>query len=282
MGVENIHWIAGEPWKARSRLLEPISPPHKPPKADVSTIRQGIYQSKSYGARWTYQWDGPPSEWWWIICDDLQYDVTRLSQKRGRRDIRRGLRLCTVHRVKSSWLAENGYEIYKAALQRYGGVQPVEVDTFRKSLLAPASLEDFHCWGASVGEKLIAYQTCIILDGCVVIQTSKSDPDAFRFYPNNALSYEVTRYYLREMRLRYVSYGCRNVHHATAFQDFLVRMGYRRAYAQLGLLLRRDIELATRVKMGKVGYLCERLRIMPNLARKVAAVDQLWEIARST
>jgi hypothetical protein len=59
-------------------------------------------------------------------------------------------------------------------------------------------------------------------------------------------------------------------------------MGYRRAYARLGLLLRHEIELATRARVGKVGELCERLKIMPGLARKVVAVDRLWQIAHST
>lgn len=281
MEVEEVHWIAGEPWIARSGMLSPINPPHKPPKADMPAIRQAIRQSKAYGARWTYQWDGPPSEWWWIICDDRQYDVTRLS-RRGRRGVRRGLRRCTVRRVEGSWLAENGYEVYLAAHQRYGGFRPDDAGTFRESLLTRSSLKDFHTWGVFVEDKLAAYMTCVILDNCAVILTNKSDPDALRFNPNNALFYEIARHYIREMGLYYVTAGSRNVYHASAIQDFLQQMGYRRAYARLRLLLRRDIELAVRAKVGKVGKLCERLKIMPGVARKVVALDQLWEIAHST
>jgi hypothetical protein len=281
MEVEEMHWIAGEPWIARSGVLSPVSPPHKPPQASELAIRQAIRQSKAYGARWTYQWDGPPSQWWWIICDDRQYDVTRLS-RRGRKGVRRGLRQCTVHRVETSWLAENGYQVYLAAHQRYENFQPDDAETFRESLITRASLEDFHSWGVFVEDRLIAHGTCVILDGCAVILTNKSDPDALQFNPNNALFYEITRYYLREMGLCYVTAGSQNVYHASAIHDFLQQMGYRRAYARLGLLLRHEIELATRARVGKVGELCERLKIMPGLARKVVAVDRLWQIAHST
>jgi hypothetical protein len=235
----------------------------------------------AYGARWTYQWDGSPSAWWWIICDDRQYDVARLP-RHGRRDIRRGLKQCTVRRVEASWLAENGYSTYIAAHQRYDGFKPDDVKTFQKSLIARAPLQDFHCWGAFVNGALVAYGTCVVLDDCAIILTIKSDPDALQFNPNNALFYELTRHYLRGMELRYVTSGSRNIYHMTTVQDFLQQMGYRCAYARLGLLLRRDIEFATRIKMGKASKLLEHLGILPSLAQRVRAVDQLWEIAHST
>ena len=108
-------------------MLTPLSPPYTPVKADAQAIRQAIWHSKAYGARWTYEWDRSPSEWWWIVCDDRQYDMTQLTHD-IRQAVRKGLRRCAVRRVETRWLAENGYPIYRAAHRRYGSVQPEGAD----------------------------------------------------------------------------------------------------------------------------------------------------------
>lgn len=81
--------------------------------------------------------------------------------------------------------------------------------------------------------ELAAFAVCIVVGDAVSLSAEKSDPAQLKSLPNNALVYELTRHYLRDRKMAYVTAGSRVMLHQTRFQEFLEGMGYRRIYMPL-------------------------------------------------
>jgi len=272
-------WIDGVPWSAKSRVLEPLALPHRLRPVAVSKVRAGMKRTGAWVARWTDAWDTAPCDWWWVICDDSEYDVEKFG-KNGRRDVRAGLRRCEVSRLDPPWFAVHGYAVYAAASARYGTTVDATAAQFASSVLESAQYSGRETWGATVDGKLAAYASCIVVEDAVLLSWAKSDPQFHKAMPNNALAYVLTRHYLCERRLRYVTDGSRAVLHATQYQDFLEKMGYRRTYCPLRLAMHPLLSTALRMRVGTwMGPLLARLT--SSMVEKLRTVDMLARIARS-
>lgn len=223
-------------WMAFEGVLRPASLPRQGcnPTATKPELRAALKGSGAKIAIWTYDFDGPVSDWWYIICDDPSYDVANFSAN-GRRDVRAGLRRCEVRPVESTWLAENGHGVYLAAASAYRDYRPLPEEAFVVEMNRRRPREGYECWGTFVDNRLVAWCRCYIVDGAATISQWKSDLEYRNKCPNNAMLYELTREYLRNRGLRYVTNGSRTVGHSTRVHEFCQRMGYRKAYAKLGL-----------------------------------------------
>ena len=115
----------GEPWFPLDSILRPVQFPRKgrDPEIEPVALSKALTKSGAKLAMWTYDFDGPAeSPWWWIVCDNSQYDIMSVRLKSGvRSQVRQGLRNCEVRRVEPQWLADHGYECHLADISRYEG-----------------------------------------------------------------------------------------------------------------------------------------------------------------
>ena len=237
----NIVWIGGRPWRRSGRVLEPLGFPHLHDRAppDRAALRGYLRRRPGVVARWTDRWDqgAQGSPWWWVCCDDPDYSVEAIRSKRGRRGIRRGLRSCVVEPMAPSRFVELSYPILVESLKRYGVARrhfPVERG-YRDRWMRASEYGGRTFWGASVGGDLAAYAICSEADGGAIIGVTKSRRALRSHCPNNALLFELTRHYLRDRGLRFVTNGARTLLHPTEINSFLERMNYRRVPARLNL-----------------------------------------------
>lgn len=275
-----VMWIDALPWRVYRKSLEPMVLPHMMKPVDRTKVRQAMKQAGALMARWVDMWDTQECRWWWVTCDNKDYDIENLP-KRGRRDVRAGLRRCEVRRLEptSQWLSEHGYAVYRNAYLGYGGEAPLSAEQYARDVLRGADYSGRESWGAFIGDKLIAYSRCLVQDNAVLLANAKSDPVHNKALPNNALTYTLTRHYLKERGFLYVTDGSRSVAHDTAFQSFVERMGYRKVYCPLRLELTPTLASLVRLKPHKWGKYLGLGKIAPGLLRKTDILSSLNAIA---
>lgn len=271
-------WIAGIPWEASRRILRPLAPPHLAARADRAEVRQAMRETKAQIALWHEEWDSGPCSWWYVICDRRDYSLDVLSSS-SRRNVRNALRRCQVRQVEAQWLAQHGYEVYRAATTRYGGFQPSSEEHFRAGYAARAGHDGFVFYGAFVEGRLIAYLSCIVIEDAVLMSASKSHPDWLKHRPNNALQFESTRVFLRDRLVRYCSGGSRNILHETNMQEFSRSLGYRLAYCPLRVEVSPLLAAAQKTGVARWGRSLGLKSLAPGPFNNLAAVDQLIRLA---
>jgi hypothetical protein len=215
---------------------------------DRAHIRAALRETGALLAQWTEGWDTAPCDWWYVCCDRKDYDISSL-RKAARYDVRRGLQQCQVRKVDAEWFASNGFPVYSAAFRHYGTTPGLTETEFVDEFRAHATYPGRETWGAFMNDRLIAWESCIVIDDAVVSASAKCDPAYFIARPNNALVYVLTRHYLRERRLRYVTSGSRVLLHATNVQAFNEKMGYRKVYCPLRTELGSIVAFLTMLRL---------------------------------
>jgi hypothetical protein len=275
-----IIWIDETPWAVTNRLLRPLPMPHRLKSVDRAKLRAAIKETDALLAQWTEGWDTETCDWWYVCCDQPDYDVSSL-RRTVRYAVGKGLRECEVRRVEAQWFAENGFPVYEAGFRHYGATPVLTEDQFAEEFRRHALYPGRETWGAFINGELVAYATCIVIEDAVAIASSKSNPAYFKSKPNNAVQYTLTRHYLRERRLQYVMSGARVLAHDTNIQEFNEKMGYRKVYCPLRL------ELSSRAALAAALYPTGWARrlglrtLFPNPVSKLDALASALQISRS-
>lgn len=86
-------------------------------------------------------------------------------------------------------------------------------------------------------DMLIGVASCKINDGMASLLTVKVKQENFKNEANAALAYEICRYYLNEIGLRYVCDGERSIRHITNYQKYLISvLGFHNAPCKLHIV----------------------------------------------
>ncbi len=201
-------------------------------------VRKLVHEQGALGAKWTYDYDcGKEGPWYRYICDIVDYDIDKIQSKTARKCVRRGLRNCTVRYVDYLWLSENGYEVYINAALRYSNFKPLSKDNFRKGISSHHTMPGRKAFGVFIGDKLVAYATLLVFGQSVRVYASKFDPAYSKQYPMYALHYMIAHHYLNQEGYKEIDSGSRALLHETDVGDFLLRLGWRKAYCRLGVYL---------------------------------------------
>ena len=229
----------GHIWREYQKMIVPLGPA----KLGCSITDDGTQYllskfPKALLVRWT---DGFSSfrlngEWYAVILDKF-YNIDELSSK-NRSEIRRGFKNCMVEMVDARFIAENGYEVFISAFERYKGVQAPKVtkEDFKNQKLVLSKFEDIvHFWGVFYKDRLIAYSENYVYDNIEVnYSTIKLHPDYLKFYSSYALVYTMNKYYLKEQKFEYVNDGYKNILHQSNIQKFLMdKFKFRKKYTNL-------------------------------------------------
>ncbi len=233
---------AGTCWQIYQGGLIPAMPLPKYVDMDAETGRRLLSESRAHLIRWSSDPSSQEMPWWWVVCD--KYDVGQFSSKM-RNMIKRGYKKCEARCVTTEWLAEFGYECYRAAFSRYSHATPASEDDFRANILKQVGYESvFENWGVFVEDRLAGYAQCIVEDEKgVATNVIKYDPDYMRDYTSYAMMDTLLNHYVAGKGLP-MSNGTRAVSHDSNVQDFLLKFGFRRQYCRLNVQYRRSLGLA--------------------------------------
>jgi len=240
MNISNI-------WKLYQGALIPNLPPHVNVNLNEEFAAELLKSKKAFFIRWTTDFDvNCQLPFWYVIKDEKEDTSLRRYNTKIRSEIRRGLRNTKVEKIDNIGenIVENLYSIYLSAFERYKNVylKPVSFDFFKKELITYNAGD---VWLVkNKAEIPIAYALTKIdsYEGTVVgYNVIKLNPRYLKLYPSYALVFE---YYLNEKNVLYVHDGSRNLGHDTNIHNWLIRkFKFRKAYARLHIVYRKDIEL---------------------------------------
>jgi hypothetical protein len=168
--------------------------------------------------------------YWWIICD--RFDPGKLSSN-TRSKINRGNRACSVKSIEAGWLAENGHECYRSAFGRYNNAESVGEEEYHRNIKEDAK-GPFEFWGVFFEDRLAGYTKCIIEEKIATTTVVKYHPAYLKYYSSYALMDNLIRHYVVEMNMT-LNNGTRSLLHDTNFQDFLLKLGFRKQFCRLNV-----------------------------------------------
>ncbi|HJU28154.1 MAG TPA: GNAT family N-acetyltransferase [Candidatus Binataceae bacterium] len=127
------------------------------------------------------------------VCSDPGYDFGSLTPN-ARSHTRRGLARCAIDRIGFDYLARHGYDLLAdTAMRQTGGRPSISPANWARFCRAAALRPDIEVWGAFAENRLAAFIVGMMIDDCFYIHLQKSDTALLKYYPNNALTFEVTR-----------------------------------------------------------------------------------------
>jgi len=93
----------------------------------------------------------------------------------------------------------------------------------------------FEYWAVFIGDNLAGYCQCIVEEDHVVTDVFKFHPAFLKQYSPYALITGLIRHYQIGRGLT-LSNGSRSVAHDTTFQDFLLKLGFRKLFCSLNIV----------------------------------------------
>jgi hypothetical protein len=218
-------------WRKYNGALIPNFPPH------VNVVENGIEKEikkrKAFFARWVSNFDIDKELPFWYIIKDNATEIESYSSN-TRTQIRKGLKNFRVRIVDRSVVKGKGFEIYESSFKSYKGAQKMLSEEQFKSNLD----ENFQYWGVYTNDNLfVGYAMNRVYNDVCDYSTIKIHPGYLQQYPIYALFFEMNRYYLNELNMKYVSDGARSISHQTNIQDFLIKkFKFRKAYCKLHII----------------------------------------------
>ncbi len=278
--VPNAVWLSGIPWHLYGRLLMPLCMPHIPLEVNREEIRAAVSQNHALLACWTTDWDVyDKSEWWWVVCDQRDYQVDTIRSSRGRALIRKGLRECTVRRIEVGEFARPAYPIHQAALRSYG-MAPPTFARFVDQMEALAEYSGTDFWGAFRGDVLTAFAIYQRIDGAASGIIAKSNPEFHKYQPNAAMFYTACQHYMAQ-GLRYVTGGERTLVHPSAIQEFSEKLGWRKVFCRVNVELSPMAKLVVGSRVLNWGTYLGLNRVVGSRWRQLEGLDKLLTIANT-
>jgi len=155
-----------------------------------------------------------------------KYDLDCLHPT-ARRQTRQGLKNCIVQEIDFDYLEKTGLSLNRDTAKRRGREsQYADADYWRKYCQAAKNTQGAIALGALVGDELGSYVIAIVFDGWVNCLQTNSSSALLSKRPSNALLFEVTRHYLRDLEGYQICYGIGSLEEVSELDRFKVRMGW--------------------------------------------------------
>lgn len=160
-----------------------------------------------------------------FMCTDKHYDLSSLHKK-SRNQTRRGLDNCTVERLQFPDLERDGINLNVDTYRRQGkDPRSFEAGRWRTFCRVAGETRDVEAWGAWVKGSLAAFAVTALIEDSLYIYTQASATEYLEFYPNNALTFLLTKQKLALPGVRSICYGVKTLTRPT-LDEYKMRMGF--------------------------------------------------------
>jgi hypothetical protein len=167
----------------------------------------------------------PQTDGYHVVYAGSDYDLDTLGSW-ARKNVRRGLRSCTVGQIPFSRYIEEGWALRVDTLARQQRHIPETKDDWLRKNSAAIGLEGFEIWAAEVEHRLAATLLTFQMDGWGYMVYQQCHRDYLREHANNALSFAVTQTLIRRPNIQGIFYGMRSLDAPPSVDEFKLRMGY--------------------------------------------------------
>ena len=203
-------------------------------KQDCSALLNG----GGYLLRNIYDWDSSEKTDFWFIIKDHFGGLEELPTK-VRNQVRKSLRIYDIKRVSQDEFLQIVYPIYRSAMNAYRVKSKLlDEETFRLDIKTKCAIRNIDLWCVFEKEtgKPVAFSVNSRYEDYCEYNTMKADPLYLRnsTYPYYGLLFEMNKYYLEQLGLKYVSDGARSITEHSNIQPFLEeKFCFRKAYCRL-------------------------------------------------
>lgn len=209
--------------------------PHSENKLSKHIVNQLFKQRGGVIIRNTFEFDSQEETSFWYVIKDSFGGMEELSSKM-RNQVKRCFKTMRVERISSEFLLKSGYEVYVKAAENYAvKMTPPTREEFEKRI-RNANENDY--WGVIdiETENLVAFSLNLVTEEMAEYCTMKAIPEYQKKYAYYGLIYEMNRYYLQELKLKYVNDGARSITEHSNIQPFLIdKFNFRKAYCRLDI-----------------------------------------------
>ena len=183
-----------------------------------------------------FDFDTNETEFWYVIKDRFEGINETPSKHRGR--LRKAIERFDCKIVDKEYILQHGYQVYVRAAEKYRvKYTPPTEEEFRARInLCDGRYDLWACIDKETG-KLAAFAINHVFADCVDYQTTKFDPEMMsKLHCSYGLIYEMNRYYLEELKMKYVSDGARSLTNHSDVQPFLIeKFKFRKAYCRMAI-----------------------------------------------
>ena len=143
-----------------------------------------------------------------------------------RKNVRRGLRNCSIEPISSARYLEQGWELRLDTLARQRRRVRETKRRWQSRYAAASGLDGFEFWAAEVRGRLAATLVTFPMDGWAYMLYQQCHSDYLREHVNNALSFVVTQTLIRRPHIHAIFYGMQSLDAPASVDEFKFRMGY--------------------------------------------------------
>ncbi len=154
-----------------------------------------------------------------------QYQIENLG-KWARKNVRKGLRNCTVTPISFDLLASDGYDLQIETLERQKRKLSISKKEWEIRCKSAGELPGFQAWGAYVGRVLAASVITFQMDDWVYMLYQQCRRNYLDHHVNNALSFVVTNHIIEIQKHKNILYGLHSLDAPPSIDEFKFRMGY--------------------------------------------------------
>lgn len=211
--------------------------PHFGEKLDSTSISE-LLSNGGIMVRNTYDFDCDKETSFWYVIKDKFGGMEELSSKK-RNQVKKSLKTYNVRKVSAEEILSVGLPIYQEACESYKvKTSIITSNEFRSRIASSEKMgrSDYWCVYNKETNEAVALAINTVFEDCCEYNTMKCKPKVMRnsTYPYYGLIYEMNRYYLEELKLKYVNDGARSITEHSNIQPFLIdTFHFRKAYCKL-------------------------------------------------
>lgn len=193
-----------------------------------------------------YNWDKQEESSFWYVIKDVYCGIDELPAK-ARNQVRKSQKTYDFKKVSPEEMNELGFELFNKSRERFGHNMSVTKEQWASRV----NSGDRDFWLAIDKEtgKAEGFGINRIVDDYCSYVSMGVNPDAPKSsYPMYGLILEMNRYYLEELKLKYVCDGARSITEHSNIQPFLEeKFKFRRAYCDLQMFYKPWLGLIVKV-----------------------------------
>ncbi|MBR6091473.1 MAG: hypothetical protein IKQ09_01475 [Bacteroidales bacterium] len=221
--------------------------PHKAEKIDSSKA-SGLLKKGGSFVKNVYNWDKKEESSFWYVIKDEFGGIDELPAK-VRNQVRKSYKTYDIRLVSPEEMQEKGFALFNESRARFGGDLSVTKEQWAQRVNGGKGDQDF--WLAIDKEtgKAEGFGINRIVDDYCSYVSMGVNPDAPKStYPMYGLILEMNRYYLEELKLKYVCDGARSTTEHSNIQPFLEeKFKFRKAYCDLQLFYKPWLGLVVKI-----------------------------------
>jgi hypothetical protein len=196
----------------------------QPPETE---LLQFLKRTPAMGLRYSTSLDFPIGHIsYHAIYEGDSYDFDSLG-KWARKNVRRGLKNCSVEPISFERLFEEGWLLQRDTLDRQGREVNLTKDMWHRISFSAKDLPGFEAWGALCNGRLAASVITFLMDDCIYMLYQQCHREYLTGHVNNALSFVVTRTVISRPEVRSILYGLHSLDAPANVDEFKFRMGYK-------------------------------------------------------